>query len=322
MTDQAAVILRADGGPAIGGGHMRRARVLIEALLRLGYRVIFLTKDTDWVRGLREEFPCDLHYLRPDDNESLIVSRTAARVGAQLIILDVLDTSEEYVRYLKETGAKVLTIDDLGRGAGAADATFKGGAKPRREGPYHHGPEYAILSPEVLALREGSLPPAAGPKRAVVFLGTFDQRRHGRVVLEVVDRFPAISFDWFTSDAHPTRSNLRIFRADQKPFLAALAAADLAILSGGVTLFEAAALGRPAIVLPQGSHEPAQAQLFVDAGAALLAPAPKVDDVTGLLSRLSTESGTLAKMHHCGKRFIDGRGLERFLECVRTLAGS
>lgn len=313
-----AVILRADGGPTIGGGHIARAKIISDALLSDGFDVHLLTKDTDWMREAKGRFACKIHFLRKTDNESLIVFQAAKKLDARLTILDVQDNSPEYVRYLQETGAPVVTIDDLGRGADAADATFRGGTAFRREKNYYYGMPYAILSPKILELRRQSAAPA-GVRSAVVFLGTFDPRGHAKWILALAERFPQISFQWFTSDAQPPKPNLQPTRPSQDVFLENLATADIAIIAGGVTLFEAAALGRPAIVLPQAPHEEDQAELFSAAGSAIVLPAPTAEDIAGTVSSLVQSPRRLSGMSARGMECVDGRGLDRFREVVRNL---
>lgn len=312
------VLIRADGGPGIGGGHIVRAIVLSEALAADGCDVHLLTKDNGWIRAAAGRFRCKVHFLRAADNESLIVVQTARRLGARLILMDVQDTSAEYVRYLQESGAAVITIDDRGRGAELADATFMAGAAARREKNYYYGPAYAILAPRILELRKT----AAAPEQirtAVIFLGTFDPRHHAKLVPALADRFPAVSFRWFSSEAGMNRPNLQVIQSAQDVFLDHLSNADLAVVSGGVSMFEAAALGRPAIILPQARHESDQAAVFAAAGAALLPESPSVEHTAHAVESLLAAPQKLHEMHSQGMALVDGRGLERVRDVVRRL---
>ncbi|OGH56776.1 MAG: hypothetical protein A3G34_14780 [Candidatus Lindowbacteria bacterium RIFCSPLOWO2_12_FULL_62_27] len=313
-----AVLLRADGGPGIGGGHVMRARTLSDALLDEGFDVHLFSKDNAWIRSVQPMFRCRVRLLKAADNESLILFQSARRLGARLIVLDVQSTSPEYVKYLQGSGATVITIDDPGLGADAADATFRAGHKLRRENNYYYGFPYAILPPALLKLRDGSREPEA-VRSAVIFLGTFDARGYGRWIPDIAGRFPQIAFSWFTDSAAAPHANLQILGLSQNLFWEKLAAADLAIISGGVTLYETTTLGRPAVVLPQAPHETEQAKFFADAGAVCLVDPPSFEQLAGVLSALAGAKDRLAAMHDRSMELADGRGLERFLEAVRRL---
>lgn len=312
------VIIRADGGPNIGGGHIVRAKTIAEELTAEGCGVCLMVKDDDWSRGALDGVKAKKHFLKKTDNESLIVLQTARRLGAGLVILDVRDTSPEYVRYLQESGAAVVTIDDAGRGADAADATFWGGVKDRREKNYYYGPAYTIVPPNLLEMRKKSLPPSA--VRAVVcFLGTFDPRNHGKNVPALAEEFPQVSFFWFCSGDRMQKGNLQVMHLSRDLFFEKLLSADLALISGGITLFEAAALGRPAMVFPQADHETAHAELFAAAGAAVLVPASTAKEVSETFRSFVNGPQSLRAMHAAGLNFVDGRGMERFKEVVLRL---
>lgn len=313
-----SVIIRADGGESIGGGHIVRAKIIAAALKSAGMEPHLLAKENDWTRESLADAAWPVHYLRKTDNESIIVLQTARRCAARLVILDVRDTSAEYVRYLKESGAAVITIDDPGRGAELADATFRAGVTPRREKNFYYGPAYAILSPRILDLREKARPPSQ-LRDVVCFFGTFDPKNHGRLISSLAESFPKIGFHWFTKGTMLARPNVQIFAPDQEKFLEKLMSADLAIISGGVTLFEAAAVGRPAIVLPEAPHEMDQGELLASGGAVLLLEHPTGKNLEQVFAELARNPGRLGVFHAKSMEMVDGRGLERFLRVVRSL---
>lgn len=313
-----SVVLRADGGPSIGGGHIVRVRVIMQALVAAGIEAHLLTRDNEWVRSVRSTIPGNFHLLRAGENESLVTSRLVRKTGARVVVLDVRDTSEEYVQYLQETNASVITIDDGGRGARAADATFWAGQNPRDERGFHYGPDYAIMSPRILKLRARVAPPSR-IERIICFLGTFDPRRHGRLIPAVAERLPKISFGWHTNETPAPSGNLQILRTSQDDFFEGLRTADAVIIAGGVVLYESAALGRPAIVLPEAPHEECQGKQFESAGAARCIMTPSVESICAAIDEWSAHPQRLAVMHAHGMALVDGRGLERLIETVRSM---
>lgn len=239
-------------------------------------------------------------------------------MNGRLIILDVQDTSAEYVRYLQEDGTPVITIDDPGRGADVADATFFAGRKPRAGKNYYYGIQYAILSPEVLTARQNGR--AGGRLESIVcFFGTFDPRGVSRIVPEISEALPAVSFRWFTLQPEPARPNLQIFGLSQKNFFDQLASSGLALISGGVTIFEAAAVGCPSIVFPQVPHEADHARLFSELGAAVFIDPPDTARVIREIENFRANPERLKQMSDAAIRAIDGKGLDRFIEVAKGL---
>jgi spore coat polysaccharide biosynthesis predicted glycosyltransferase SpsG len=116
LASRLRVVIRADGGPALGLGHIYRSLALAQELARhdllivtdrsqpLGATVLaeypFAHEPVDGAPGFMEL----LRGLRPD-----------------LVVLDQLDTSREYVDAVREHARRIVTFEDLGPGAEAAD---------------------------------------------------------------------------------------------------------------------------------------------------------------------------------------------------------
>jgi UDP-N-acetylglucosamine--N-acetylmuramyl-(pentapeptide) pyrophosphoryl-undecaprenol N-acetylglucosamine transferase len=83
-------------------------------------------------------------------------------------------------------------------------------------------------------------------------------------------------------------------------FGAALSAADLVLARSGSSVWEVAAAGRPAILVPYpfatGDHQAANAKHFVDAGGAVMVRELDLDDVPDLVRSLLDDPGRLEQM--------------------------
>jgi UDP-N-acetylglucosamine--N-acetylmuramyl-(pentapeptide) pyrophosphoryl-undecaprenol N-acetylglucosamine transferase len=84
-------------------------------------------------------------------------------------------------------------------------------------------------------------------------------------------------------------------------FGAALAAADLAISRAGGTVWELAAAGTPAILVPYphatADHQTSNARYFADGGGAIVVDQSRLEDVPALTTELLGDSERLARMH-------------------------
>jgi UDP-N-acetylglucosamine--N-acetylmuramyl-(pentapeptide) pyrophosphoryl-undecaprenol N-acetylglucosamine transferase len=109
-------------------------------------------------------------------------------------------------------------------------------------------------------------------------------------------------------------------------FGAALAAADLALARAGGSVYELAAAGTPAVLVPYphatADHQTKNARHFVDAGAALLVPEADVRGVPKVVSSLLADPGRLAKMAAAMRRTARPNAAQEIAGEVLALAGA
>ena len=146
--------------------------------------------------------------------------------------------------------------------------------------------------------------PQAGP-----VLGVFGALAGARALNEfVVDTWaeqgPAILHQTGQRDYELVRRRVRRpdYRviAETDRFRAALSACDLVLARAGGSVWEIAAAGRPAILVPYpfatGDHQALNAQHFVRAGAAIMVRELDLDDVPELVRSLLDDRPRLARM--------------------------
>jgi spore coat polysaccharide biosynthesis protein SpsF len=95
--------------------------------------------------------------------------------------------------------------------------------------------------------------------------------------------------------------------------------ADVAITAGGISLFELACLGVPAIVMCGERFEEETAQRFQDEGFGVnLGFGRDVNEkaIYGALKRLMVSFNSRTAMSERGKTLVDGRGIERISERI------
>ncbi len=111
------IILRADAGKKMGMGHVYRALTIAGELVQ--YQVKIATKISGDSLGMEffSQYPYPVSGFE-DDNDFVEYCRAEK---PDVIFLDQLSTEKGYVKALKETGAKIVTFEDLGDGALEAD---------------------------------------------------------------------------------------------------------------------------------------------------------------------------------------------------------
>jgi UDP-N-acetylglucosamine--N-acetylmuramyl-(pentapeptide) pyrophosphoryl-undecaprenol N-acetylglucosamine transferase len=119
------------------------------------------------------------------------------------------------------------------------------------------------------------------------------------------DRGPAILHVSGERDYEAVREKVRrddyVLVPSTDRFGAALAAADLAISRAGGTVWELAAAGTPALLVPYphatADHQTLNARYFADGGGAIVVDQSRLADVPALATELLGDPERLARMH-------------------------
>jgi spore coat polysaccharide biosynthesis predicted glycosyltransferase SpsG len=95
---------------------------------------------------------------------------------------------------------------------------------------------------------------------------------------------------------------------------ALLSRADMAVVSGGITLYETICTGVPCIVLSQVEHQTETAGKFAARGAAVhlgLGECISADVLARHMSDMAADYPLRTGLHQNGKPLVDGRGIKR-----------
>lgn len=185
---------------------------------------------------------------------------------------------------------------------------------------YKEGPDYAIIRPGILALR--NIAPTAGSvHRIAVTMGGADPKR---LTLEAVQQLhkmaapdssvtviigPLFSTAYEQEIRNAAPGNFEFLR-NPTDFDQHLADADIVLCSGGGTLLESLSLGRPTVVFPQNEAEEAHAWFHAQVGACVFA-----DSLRQILAGHGLRNSLVEK----ARRQVDGRGVERIAQAALEL---
>lgn len=277
-----------------------------------------------------------------------------------MAIVDWLDSPAAVIHGLRATGAHVALFDDCGEARGEADLVVNALLSPleAREAQVGRarvlsGARYMHFPPEVIKLREvaratqraaatelaAPLPgPAAGaegpravlvsfggsPVQAAIALALAGLRRvayGGKVI--VMPAPPPAELGMAPGPDSPGELDVEWVKAGPE-FHAMLAASDMAILAGGLTLHEAALLGVPAVCIALKEHQADSGRRLEAAGACLYAGrledlTPK--DVAVHLATLISSAELRGRMAARGMAIYDGKGLQRTVDELLNLLG-
>lgn len=334
------VAIRVDATKEIGFGHLERMVELGAALAAENHRPVFVTRAGS----------VGLDRLRARGVERIVEVAEKADVAAEsdailaagpgLVILDIGPTSHALMAALKAPGCFLVSFDDLGDGRYLADivvdANLTEKTNPRKivtPTRFLFGPAHAAVSRACRAARK--LRRRFGPlRRVVVAAGGSDpagvtagvaaglSTLANEIAVELV-LGPAFAGQKALDKA--LLASIRTFSIVEAPadFAERLRAADLGILSGGVTLFEAAHLGLPALVIAQNAAQLRNLPPFEAAGGIVnlgLAAHKPYGNLIAAIRELGPEEKRRA-MAAALEKSVDGEGIARIVVAIREMLG-
>jgi hypothetical protein len=298
------LLFRVAAGPRVGFGHLVRCRSIARAL---GIEPMMSVRGTPRTQLIARSM-----------GGALVKARGVGALrwpGHDLLVLDDPSArhAERWLRRAHQLKIPVASVHDLGLGRVGSDLQFDASADP-------------ILDPSVFGARQRTRRPV--PYRVLIALGGGAHVR--RLAARLADAIAALvpnvqvrAACGFTTDG---RAPLGCGRWIAAPDGLAdeLSKATVVVTAGGVTLFEACALGVPAVALALTAAQCLTIQIASHAGAAIDAGPPPMSDA--VIMRAATAAASLLTdpdacrvMAAAGRRLVDARGVFRAADRLRHL---
>lgn len=253
------IAFRVDGHKTLGMGHIYRTLALAYELTE--HEVVFLC-DSRYREGIEKLRASFMPVVEIDSEEMLF--EWLETNNLDIFVHDCLDTSLDYIQRIKRCVDRVVTFEDLGDGATAADAVVNAlyeGASSHRN--VYTGKNYVALRDEFLTSKPNKFSEIV--KNVLVTFGGTDPSNLTKRIYELARRFNKdevrVNFDFILGPGY----SHEVLYDDPKHGIAVkqnavrvsdyLKKADLAFCSQGRTTFEMASMGVPTIVLAQNERE-------------------------------------------------------------------
>ena len=327
------ILFRVDGSRVMGMGHVYRSLAVAEALREGSRAEIAFLMSADHAEGIatisKSGYP--VRVFRSGGLEALIDS--IRDFAPSVVINDLPLVEDTYLRSLARLGAITInlvdTLEDLERVS--RDAQFVISVMNEdRETPegFYGGPAFAILRRHFQGRER-----VVRDKPAKILL-TFGGADPQALTLKVARALAALTSDVeVLSVAGPAFPHRHVFEALQRTLgrnlplvngvdvqIADLMLdADLVLCSGGMSVYEIAALGAPGVVLAQNAREDRRMREFARFGTIeYLGLGVDVDEsaILEAVQRLLADKARRATMSAKGRALVDGYGAARAAEIV------
>jgi spore coat polysaccharide biosynthesis predicted glycosyltransferase SpsG len=253
-----------------------------------------------------------------------------------LIVNDLPSLDDAYLRSLAKLGASTVnfvdTLEDIEnpRNAAAIIIAALDDEQVELDG-YHAGPAFAILRE---AFQERSAEIAERGRKVVLSFGGSDPQKLTLKALEALTPIapglevtailgPAFAHEVeLDSVLDRTRYRPRVLRHVEH-MADILVEADLVLCSGGMTVFEIAALGRPGIVLCQNDKEQKRMERFARFGSVRhlgLGTEASEEAIRECVAALLADRAERIRMSEAGVALVDAHGAARAAD-VMTRGG-
>jgi spore coat polysaccharide biosynthesis predicted glycosyltransferase SpsG len=258
-------------------------------------------------------------------------ARVLSRLDPDVLIVDdpIAADARRWMRAARRVGSLVVSIHDLGIGCLDADLVIDGSITKNaraRNGLTLAGPKYAVLDPSLdSSLRREPDHQERDPYSVLVALGGGPRAELAHDIAEAI------------VEAHP-QARVRIAggfqgisREDAKRIAwigpsrslhQEMARASVAVVGGGVSLYEACAHGVAAVGVPVVKAQRPTVAAFVKRGVArgVTHGRRTAQSVAVQCAELLTDEAMRRHMARMGRRLIDGRGAFRAAAAVTQLA--
>jgi UDP-2,4-diacetamido-2,4,6-trideoxy-beta-L-altropyranose hydrolase len=337
------LLIRVDASASIGTGHVMRCLALAQATLKDELIAFLMGATTPALESLLSSEGIMVARLGAplgSNADALETINHAKLIEATWVVVDGYHFGETYQKLIKDSGFKLLIIDDYGHATQYwADLILNQnlGVHSRL---YHHrklytnlllGPRFALLRKEFWAWQGFNRQISTSVGKLLITLGGADSENVTFKVLQALRQIECQEIDVVVvvggSNPHlqelqATIQNLPfaiVLKQNVANMPTLMAWADIAITAGGSTCWEIAFMGLPSLIIIQAQNQQEIAKNLDGIGSAknigwhTLLPESLIQGINQFLNDSALRSSMSAR----AKQLVDGEGVDRVLMHLR-----
>jgi UDP-2,4-diacetamido-2,4,6-trideoxy-beta-L-altropyranose hydrolase len=336
------LLIRADGNPRIGHGHLMRCLALAQHWLERRGPVTFAVAEqvpAFAARLQKEGAGQRLLTVEPGGPADADATQAlASELSAAWIVCDGYQFDATYQVRLKASGRRLLYVDDYGHcEAYCADLVLNQNLDAEA-GPYARrapgselllGSRYTLLRREFVAHppQPRTVPTRAG--RLLITLGGADPADFTSIALAALAHVDELEALVVVGGSNPNRARIDdaaralgeratvVSAVDDMP--ARMAWADLAVTAGGSTCWELLYMGVPALIVVLADNQVGVAQAVARRGSGVDLGRSDAFDAARLgaaIAALAGDQPARSAMVEAGQALVDGRGATRVADAM------
>ena len=254
------IIIRVEGYKEIGTGHIQRGLLLGYNLIDHNVHYVLSRKSDIGIAKIKEShFP---YSVIEDDQELYSLLED---LECDILINDMLNTTEEYIKQCKKRNIRVINFEDLGEGGQYADAVINDlYEKQNSYKNYFWGSEYYCIKDEFLLSEPSEFRDEV--EEILVSFGGTDPSNLTSKVLECVPQISSrVHFTFILGMGYSENDHLNL-KGNYIPSNVDIVSnvsymtdymkkADIAVCSQGRTMLELASMAVPTVLLAQNERE-------------------------------------------------------------------
>ena len=250
-----------EGGKNFGFGHITRCLSITNIFQQYGYTVFFLINGDDSIVPLFKRKPVIFNWL---ENMSRLLESIKT---SSIVLIDSMNITDGQILEIERLAKKIIFIDDEKRrnildSGFVVDWTILSDKKnhfyPKKENvTYLLGSKYTPLRPEFSCAIKNPIKEGVGS--VMVSFGGIDLRNLSPIILKKLNEFlpnckkNIVIGNGFTNikdiEKYKDKNTTFVFNANTSKMIDLMQTTDLAIASGGQTLYELVKIGTPTIAI-------------------------------------------------------------------------
>lgn len=314
-----------EGGASIGMGHLMRCINIARSLDSLGVPFHFLVNNDRAVIE-RLEAANYYHITCP------IESDCGCKLSSGVVVIDTKKDVSDKARLLKESGKRVVLIDNNTGAARLADRVIIPSALPNRniQGGSIAGRDYLVIGDNFSRIKKSisySL-----PLKVLVTMGGADPNNITEKVVEALRELEGVEATVVIGPAATpsaalegfmTSGDLRFrFLENVRDMAPVIASSHIAYSAVGTTIYELAYMGVPSILIANYPEDEADLKGFEGLGTSISLgyfKNVKASDIRGALRRFIKDRAFWELLSTKGKSLTDGNGALRIARVIESL---